>query len=388
MRDVVGKGTILGYCTNVHAGADLAQTLANLDEHATAVRRAVSPNEPAAAMGVGLWLSAKAALQLTQDPDGVARLRDWLGERGLLAYTFNGFPYGDFHGEVVKHAVYQPDWADPERFAYTLQLARILAGLLPEGAEGSISTLPVGWGTLADDPARLTAATAQLRTLVHHLARVELDTGRYIHVALEPEPGCYLDTAADVVRYFEEHLLPGPDERSTRAYLQVCHDVCHSAVMFEEQAAALGAYAAAGLGVGKVQLSSAVAVPGERADVLAAFDERRYLHQTAVRADGQVTLYEDVGEALQHAPRRGEWRTHFHVPVYLDGWEGCTTTQACIGECLAALRGSDVRHYEVETYAWSVLPPELRAGRLSDGIAKELMWVRDEASRRGLNCRG
>ena len=40
-------------------------------------------------------------------------------------------------------------------------------------------------------------------------------------------------------------------------------------------------------------------------------------------------------------------------------------------------RSSQVRHFEAETYAWSVLPPELQAGDLSEGIARELSWLRD-----------
>jgi hypothetical protein len=51
------------------------------------------------------------------------------------------------------------------------------------------------------------------------------------------------------------------------------------------------------------------------------------------------------------------------------------TTQPDIGECLAAL-GEDTRHFEVETYAWSVLPRALQTADLADGIAQELRWLR------------
>ena len=47
----------LGYCTNVHAGADLETTRANLEEHAVAVKQLFSPDQP---MGIGLWLSSEA----------------------------------------------------------------------------------------------------------------------------------------------------------------------------------------------------------------------------------------------------------------------------------------------------------------------------------------
>ena len=54
----------VGYCTNVHAGADLGQTRVNLERYALAVKQRVSPD---AAMGVGLWLSARSARQLVQE---------------------------------------------------------------------------------------------------------------------------------------------------------------------------------------------------------------------------------------------------------------------------------------------------------------------------------
>ncbi|HRP63971.1 MAG TPA: hypothetical protein PK400_11795, partial [Phycisphaerales bacterium] len=49
---------IIGYCTNVHAGATLEQTQSNLKQHALAVKTIVSPHHP---MGIGLRLSARAA---------------------------------------------------------------------------------------------------------------------------------------------------------------------------------------------------------------------------------------------------------------------------------------------------------------------------------------
>jgi hypothetical protein len=129
-----------GYCTNVHAGATLKATRANLDRHALAVKVRFSPDKP---MGVGLWLSAKAAEELLLN-HGEEELGEWLAERALVPYTLNGFPYGDFHQEVVKHRVYQPTWWQPERLHYTMQLVEILDTILPAGLEGSISTLPCG----------------------------------------------------------------------------------------------------------------------------------------------------------------------------------------------------------------------------------------------------
>jgi len=47
----------------------------------------------------------------------------------------------------------------------------------------------------------------------------------------------------------------------------------------------------------------------------------------------------------------------------------------------AADQHPDLRHFEVETYAWSVLPAELRQQELADGIAAELLWFANLAER-------
>ena len=134
------------YCTNVHAGRTLEETEANLERFSTRVRELAAPkNDPDAPIGLGLWLSAASAREL-REAGGAKALRDRLLARNLQVVTLNGFPYGDFHAEVVKHAVYEPHWADPRRLAYTIDLAHLLADLLPDGTtDASISTLPVGW---------------------------------------------------------------------------------------------------------------------------------------------------------------------------------------------------------------------------------------------------
>ncbi len=389
MRDALGPGTTLGYCTNVHAGATLSALRDNLERFAVPVKRLVSADRP---MGVGLWFAAAAVRELS-DFNGVKPFARWLADRGLLAYTLNGFPFADFHRPVVKYDVYHPGWADPRRYRYTRDLAHLLADLLPpEATEGSISTLPVGWpsGYAAVDAAQTRDAAAHLTRLVHDLARLELDTGKHITVNLEPEPGCLLDTAADAARFFHDHLLGTPDDVSVRGYLGVCHDVCHAAVMFEPQDTALAAYRDAGLRVGKCQLSSAIRVPFDTMDAatrrdalhhLARFAEERYLHQTVIRTDdGRLTFHDDLPDALRsHPAPAGEWRVHFHVPVHLDALGPLATTRGDLATFLAHLRPDDaLHHFEVETYTRGVLPDRLRRDGLDDlaeGLAAELRSV-------------
>lgn len=363
----------VAYGTNAFAGRSLAETEASLGGHVVEARRILGAER----LPIGLWLPATALAELP-DRDSVRRFRERLGRLGLDVVTLNGFPYGDFHREVVKLDVYEPSWARPERLAYTRRLAEVLVDLVPDGTpDASISTLPIGWRpkfTNEGCGSSVGLAAAQLETLARDLAALEARTGVRIHVDLEPEPGCVLDRAEHVVELFER-CLRRSDEFDPRRHLGVCHDICHSAVMFEPQSEAIALYRSAGIRIGKVQVSSAIETRLENADAragLARFVEPRYLHQTVVRHEGATVAYADLPDAL--AAPCGVARTHFHVPIDLGAIGPITTTRGEIDACVAAL-GDDRPVLEIETYAWSVLPDPLRPARLADGIAREIAWL-------------
>ncbi len=386
--------SVVGYCTNVHAGATLTQTLAALDRHSTAVRQLV---HPVGLMPVGLWLSARSVHEIREDPDGTARLRDWLFARGLVVFTLNGFPYGDFHAGRGKKAVYEPHWGDVRRALYTMSLADILADLLPDDSlapdiagEGSISTLPLGWrSTFTRDGcgASVGLACAQIEQVARHLKRLEESRGVCIHLDLEPEPGCALDRAHDVVAFFDQCVRPSAELADPRRYVRVCHDICHSAVMFEPQADALETYRRAGIRIGKVQVSSALTCDGSERGFreLRNFDEPKYLHQTCVLdGAGAVHFYEDLDRAFDEAPV-GIWRVHFHVPVDRESIGALGTTSHEIAACFANIvQGDGIRHYEVETYAWNALPVDHRRDSLAHGIADEIIWTKAQLHAAGI----
>ena len=134
-----GSTVHLAYCTNVHPAETLDGVLAQLRDHCEPVRKRLGRDR----LGIGLWLAKDAAHALVTDPSALRGLRSELDQRGLEVVTLNGFPYEGFGAEEVKYRVYKPDWADPERLTHTTDLARVLAGLLPDDVtEGSISTLP------------------------------------------------------------------------------------------------------------------------------------------------------------------------------------------------------------------------------------------------------
>jgi sugar phosphate isomerase/epimerase len=370
-----GSVVHLAYCTNVHPAEDVDGIVEQLERFAGAVRAALG----APVLGVGLWLPAEAAAGLAGDERALGRLRSALAAQGLEVVTLNGFPYRGFHAPVVKRDVYVPDWAEDARLAYTLDLARVLGGLLPEdAAEGTISTLPLAWRTRwGDAPAG--ASRANLERLATALAGLAGETGVPVRVGLEPEPGCVVETTGQAAT-----ALSGIDPE----WVGVCVDACHLAVQFEP-AEAVAALAAP---VVKAQVSNALRVERPRSEAaaatLAAYAEPRFLHQTRERRNGSVVGVDDLDEAIAGGlPGDEEWRIHFHVPVHVGGEQ---TTQPELERTLAALVGGPApltRHLEVETYTWTVLPQDRRpaddAG-LVRALAQELAWTRERLLELGL----
>jgi sugar phosphate isomerase/epimerase len=375
LRHPDGQLVHLGYCTNVHPAEDLAGILGQLDTYAAAVRARLGGD----VLGLGLWLAAPVASALADAPASRRRLRRELDARGLEVVTLNGFPYESFQAPVVKHAVYQPDWTSPRRLAYTLDLARILADLLPDdAARGSVSTLPLAWrepwtSTEADAASRL------LDDLAEGLTEVAWLTGRLVRVGFEPEPGCVIETTAQAVT-----ALRGVDTDR----LGICLDLAHLACAWEDPAQALARLADAGLPVVKVQVSAALEAddPVGAKDVLQGYVEPRFLHQT--RAAGGEAV-DDLDIALaEELP--GPWRVHYHVPVHAAPIPPLSTTLPTLRTALGELLGGAVAgcdHLEVETYTWSVLPEAQRPttpDELAAGIAAELAFTRDELTGMGL----
>ena len=369
------RAPLLTYCTNIHPGEAWADVLRNLEEHLLAVKAQVSPDTP---FPVGIRLSNRAANEL--DPRESGRFRDWCERHDCFVLTVNGFPYGQFHGGVVKEKVYSPDWRDPARGAYTKRLADLLADWLPVGVEGSISTAPIAFKPLFD-PADWPPVRRNLMDVLEHLDRIHQDRGVKIVLALEPEPCCVLETMPEVVALFERMSFP----QSLSDLVGVCFDCCHQAVEFEEPAASLQLLAEAGIPIGKVQVSSSLRARGEEIGQLEGFAEPTYLHQVVARAgDGTLRRYTDLPHfAQEKAEPPDECRVHFHVPVFADHLGHCGTTRFFLEDILPRL--DPVIPLEIETYSWDVLPGELRQGPVAKSIVRELEWVKEtiDATDRG-----
>ena len=376
----------LSYCTNVHPGRTVAEVIDGLTTYSAEVQRQLD-----FPMAAGLWLSASVVSELMENSDQMEQLAQVLWQHDLCCYTLNTFPYGDFHSERVKEQVYLPDWASFERINYTEQCAAILGQLLPEGGEGSLSTVPLG-GRMnprdADFHAVCFSHLIRLAKYLHHLFET---TGRRIRLGLEPEPMCDMSgTAAWTLPVFERLFAQAEAldcEPLVREYIGVCFDVCHQAVEFEDVAESIEQFVQRGIRINKVHITNAVELlnPSENAagrQALRQFVEPRYLHQTYARfADGRIEQRLDLTlKDIQRQPadefmRAASWRVHFHVPIFAETLGALTTTRE---DLAAALRKVATLTYapqlEVETYTWPVMPGETATDSppLADRIAEEL----------------
>ncbi|MBI4569442.1 MAG: metabolite traffic protein EboE [Planctomycetes bacterium] len=378
LRPAADRRLLLTYCTNAHPGTDLRALLASLTRHTLPLKERLFADRP---MGVGVWWPASVARALAAGGVEAEEYRAFFARHNLFHFTVNAFPFGDFHAASVKERVFLPDWTDPARAAYTRAVAEALAGLLPEGVDGSISTLFGGFRhtTLGDGPRR--AMRGNLLEAAGFLASLRRRTGRTVRLALEPEPFTTVETTPEAIEFF--NALPA----ETREWLGICFDVCHQAVAFEEPPAALESLRAAGVPVYKMQLSCAPRAAGvtagdPRLSALFALDEPRYLHQTFVRDEaGRIQRFLDLPAALAALRRGGaggpvEVRTHFHVPIDRPDFGALSTTRDALAAALAWVVKSDPPpHLEIETYTWPLIAPSGPEGSLADGLAREFQWA-------------
>ena len=387
----------LAHCLSLRPGETWDDTCRAVVERAAAVRKALGTRDP---LGIGLRLGGLAAAGLNV-PGAREQFQDLLADHRLYVFTVDGTSYGGHRGATVKEKVYQPDWRTQVRREYTATLADHLAALLPDGMSGSICTVPGSWKPWIIRPDDADRMVREWMDCVLHLDRLVERTGRVIHLGLEPEPGCYLETTAEVIRFYKETLLPkgiahlrrrnvkepARAEALIRRHLGVCIDTCHAAIQFEDPAEILDAYAGEGIRVSKVQLGAALEVFNERSriEALHPFVEPVYLHQVkAETRHGAIRSWNDLPDALRIVKDQPEYerlRILFHVPLTWTGDARLGTTVRDLSPAFwDGLRTGDCQHIEIETDAVDVRFDSRRPSNAVSAIAQEMSWVMERWS--------
>lgn len=394
------KGLHLTYCTNIHPGESWPDTFDNLKEYIPRIKAEVSPNAP---FGIGLRLSDIASLSILVK-NNLSIFKSWLTENDCYVFTVNGFPFGGFHHQTVKDKVHYPDWTTRERLDYTLRLFNILDAILPEGIEGGISTSPLSYkhweATQNNKKDVFQKSTQHIVKIAESLYKIQQESNKMLHLDIEPEPDGLLENTLEVIQWYKNWLLPlgtaylqqelnltsTQAEACLKNHIRICYDVCHFAIVYEKPEEVFSLLKAEGIRIGKIQISAALKAelpqdPEQREGLrkaLTPFVESTYLHQVVEKdSRGNLTHFPDLPQALENLnySKSGQWRTHFHVPVFLSSYGQLQSTQEDIIEVLDYLNKEKLTtHLEVETYTWEVLPKDIQLD-IVDSIVRELKWV-------------
>jgi sugar phosphate isomerase/epimerase len=387
----------LTYSTLVHPADDWEQLWNSLNTYLPKVKERFAPKQ---SFGVCVRLAAKTAETLANSPAERDKLKKFLDKNDMYIYTANAFVYGHFKGDKVKEQVYEPDWRGEERTQYTINVADVLAEVCPRGIAPSIQSAPLGFKPRVTGGDVVAAYTDHVLRVVAHLIALEAKTGSTVQLALEPEPFCFLETTDEVIAFFRDHLYSGAAveklaklarvpiaeaNAALRRHLGIVYDICHQAVEFEDIPASLQKLVDAGVPIFKLQEAAALHMPEVTQDVVNAlkkYAKTIYLTQTLEKRDGKLNRFLNVDDAIaafEKEPGPREWRTHIHVPVFLDDLGQFRTTRFAIADALRFHKQKPLsRHLEVETYTWDMLPDSLKSNDIVDYICRELDWVRGQ----------
>ena len=387
----------LTYSTLVHPGDNWDQIWSSVKTYLPQVKANVSPNQK---FGVCLRLAAPTVEELKADAGKRADLKTFLADNDLYLYTSNAFVYGVFKNQVIKEQVYEPDWATEDRTTYTMKVADLLAELAPEGINPSIQSAPLGFKPKVTGDDVVETYTTNVIRVVAHLLELKKKTGKNVPLGLEPEPRCYLETTDETITYFKNHLFSGRTAQrlaklagineadaaqAMRDLTGVVFDIGHQSVGYEDIPVSLQKLVDAGIKVTKLQEAASMQMPEvtqKTIDALQPFAKTVYLSQTCQKKDGKTTWFlnlEDAFEAFQKDPGPREWRTHFHVPVFLDDLGAFRTTRFALEQALAFHKKTPLSpHLEIETYTWDVLPAHLKTGDIVEYVTREIDWVKSQ----------
>jgi hypothetical protein len=394
------NNSYLTYCTNIHAAEEWPDVMTKLRLFLPKIKQDISIDKK---FGLGLRLAASAAKDLTKE-ENFYEFQEFLKETNSYVFTINGFPYGNFHGKPVKEGAYKPDWSDDLRLNYTNLLADHLSKLLPDGIEGSISTVPgtyKPWSQGNDGDKIVNKIIINILKHIAHLIKIKRSTGKEISLSLEPEPYCFLETISETITFFQNRLFSKDSvdflsklinlnavdtEKNLRFHLGICYDVCHAAVEFEDPKKSITDIQNSGIRITKLQLSSAIKIAKVNKntyETLKSLDEPVYMHQVVEKTGSVLKRFPDLSDAFKQIENSfgSEWRIHFHVPIFLKKMDKFDTTQDFLKEILSIHKQNPIsQHLEVETYTWDVLPSNYKNTPVNEAIARELNWVIGELS--------
>ena len=364
------------YCANIHPISSV-DTLCDILNQTVPE---IAQNSHIENFKLGLWLPAHALKEALQT-SSIERIKQLLQTHNFEVITFNAFPMNTFHGESVKTKVYNPDWSTIERLNYTQEVAK-LAHLLGN-KKTVISTLSGGFKE-NDNDEKIEQYIKHWLEWVRFAKDYEDDFGFLAQCALEPEPFNTLEDDEDIVQLWKKIEAKckgtGLSMEDVNRYLGICLDTCHFSVRFISPLKAFERLRSENIPVFKTQLSISPRylnnMQNMHRDDFFLLNEPVYLHQTyAKNSDNEIHSFLDLDVARQSQLQAEEWRTHFHIPIFLSENQN-TTGQDLIDFVKGIQAYPNLPILEIETYSFAALKRLYQVDLdINQSITKELLWL-------------
>lgn len=348
-------------------------------------------------VGVSIRLSQAA---LGDDTLTAEALQSALAEAGL---RLDGISAVSILGGA-KEQVHQPDWRTEERLAFMFPALNLAAEFASPDHEIGVTTNALSYRRWVDVdmPGNWAALTLNVIRVVQHMVGIHDRTGLTLHIDLEPEPGSVLRDTADVVKFYTQWLLPrggamlsdrmrltnGSASEAILRHVRIALDTAHAAVVWDDAATSLDAFARHGIRIGRLQISSAleVDVPGDTearavlAEHLTTFTSPTLLQQVVARQNSEIVQrFDDLPDAIAVIDQSvGQtWRIHTHAPLLADRYGVFSSTREDTAAWLREIstREIDVGMIELRSANWDVVPHDDR-GPLESMIMQEAAWAR------------
>lgn len=298
----------------------------------------------------------------------------WIYKNNFYLSSINGFVYKSFHKKKIKEYIYYPDWTTLLRLNFTKKIILLLSKLNNSNNNYSISTSPISfkyWTKKRDRKYIFFTSAKNFINIFNYLIYINNYTKKYIHLDIEPEPACLIETFDDFLYFFLKwlavylkfHFSTKYDKKFInllKHYINLCYDICHFSVNFCNHSNIITLIKKHKIKIGKVQISSALELKKTlseyniKNDLLFLYNSQ-FLHQNTLLYNNILKKNIDIKYLTNYIDNTV--RIHCHMPIYLNEYKTIFKTTSCETKnaLLIILKNFNIKHLEIETYTYDML---------------------------------
>ncbi|HIH2762444.1 MAG TPA: metabolite traffic protein EboE [Candidatus Azoamicus sp. MARI] len=377
---------IITYCSNIFKNNNVLDLFYNLNKY---------KKELKGYKNISICLSNKIIKEIN-DKRNIEKILNWTKINKKNIPLINGFVYKNFHQKLIKEKIYYPDWTKKERLNFTKNIIFFAQKLNKKSKICGISTLPITYNIWIKKNIKynLKKTINYFFDILNILMQIKKYKNILIHIDIEPEPFCFLESCKDFIYFFKLWLMPGLKKKiktyfniNTREatkiiakHLNLCFDTCHSAVMFENEKKSLDLIRQLKIKIGRVQVSSAIKIKNinnKNFTHLTFLKKSPFLHQSLIKMKNLTFIKTNDFKNIKIINNNliKEIRIHCHVPIYikkiLKYFE--TTQKELKNSLINIIKHNDTRNLEIETYTYNILYK--KKNNKIKSMIKEYNWI-------------